>query len=63
MLEAFKLGYAAGLGVLAAAATGLILWGLYDIAGGIIYSVWLTYRQWRQSKVVDEDVHKEVPLA
>jgi hypothetical protein len=28
--EAFKTGFGMGLGVLAAAATGLILWGAFD---------------------------------
>ncbi len=50
MLEAFKLGYAAGLGVLAAVATGLMIWGLYDIAGGIIDSVKLAWRMRNMEK-------------
>ncbi len=50
MLEAFKLGYAAGLGVLAAAATALMIWGLYDIAGGIIDSIKLAWRMRQAEK-------------
>lgn len=49
MFEAFKLGYAVALGVLAAAATGLVLWGLYDVLGGIVDSIKLAWH-WRKSK-------------
>jgi hypothetical protein len=38
MLEAFKLGYAAGLGVVAAVITGLVLLGGWEWASG-----WLGY--------------------
>ncbi len=36
MLEAFKLGFAAGLGVFAAAITGLAVLGVWDWLGGVI---------------------------
>ncbi len=59
MFEAFRLGYAAGMGVLAAGATGLILWGLYDLVGGIIISIWITYRHWKRRTF--EENHEEPP--
>lgn len=36
MFEAFKLGYAVGLGLFAAAVTGLALLGAWDWLGGVI---------------------------
>ena len=59
MFEAFRLGYAAGMGDLAAAATVLILWGLYDLMGGIIISIWITYRHWKKGTF--EENHEEPP--
>ena len=47
--EYFRIGYFIGLGVLGAAATGLILWGLYDVLGGIVDSIKLAWH-WRKSK-------------
>jgi hypothetical protein len=47
--EYFRIGYFTGLGVLGAAATGLILWGLYDVLGGIVDSIKLAWH-WRKSK-------------
>jgi hypothetical protein len=39
MFEAFKLGYAAGLGVIAAAITGLLVLGAWDWFGGAITQI------------------------
>ena len=34
MIEAFKLGYAVGMGIIASAITGLIILGVWDWLGG-----------------------------
>jgi len=39
MIEAFKLGYAVGMGIIAAAITGLIILGGWDWLGGIVTSI------------------------
>jgi hypothetical protein len=49
------MGYFAGLGVLGAAATGLILWGLYDVLVGAVAAVRLA---WHMRKA-----EKEPPMA
>jgi hypothetical protein len=36
MIEAFKLGYAVGMGIIASAITGLIILGVWDWLGGIV---------------------------
>ena len=36
MFEAFKLGYAVGMGIIASALTGLIILGVWDWLGGIV---------------------------
>lgn len=39
MIEAFKLGYAVGMGIIAAAITGLVILGVWDWLGGIVTSI------------------------
>lgn len=60
MWTTFKTAYFAGLGVLAAAATGLILWGLYDVAVNAWESVkWA----WRMRKAEREAHFQAEPQA
>jgi hypothetical protein len=50
MLEAFKLGYAAGLGVVAAMITGLAVLGAWDWLGGVIARLRLVLHYWHQDR-------------
>jgi hypothetical protein len=50
MFEAFKLGYAAGLGVVAAAITGLAVLGAWDWLGGVIARLRLAWHYWHQDR-------------
>ena len=48
MFEAFKLGYAAGLGVIAAAITCLAVLGAWDWLGGVITRFRIAWYYWNQ---------------
>lgn len=48
MVEAFKLGYAAGLGVIAAAITGLAVLGIWDWLGGVITRFRIAWNHYRR---------------
>ena len=50
MFEAFKLGYATGLGVIAAAITGLVVLGAWDWLGGVIARLKLAWFYWNQDR-------------
>jgi hypothetical protein len=50
MLEAFKLGYAVGLGVIAAALTGLAVLGAWDWLGGVITHIRVTWYYWNRER-------------
>jgi len=50
MFEAFKLGYAAGLGVIAAAITGLAVLGAWDWLGGVITRFKIAWYYWNQDR-------------
>lgn len=39
MIEAFKLGYAVGMGIIASVITGLIILGIWDLLGGFVTSI------------------------
>jgi len=39
MIEAFKFGYAVGMGIIAAVITGLIILGIWDLLGGFVTSL------------------------
>lgn len=49
MIEAFKLGYAVGMGILAAALTGLIILGAWAWLGDIITSIKIAW-EYRNKK-------------
>ncbi len=50
MLEAFKLAYAAGLGVFAAALTGLAVLGAWDWLGSVITRIRVAWYYWNQER-------------
>ena len=50
MFEAFKLGYAAGLGIIAAALTGLAVLGAWDWLGGMITRIRVAWYYWNQER-------------
>ena len=50
MFEAFKLGYAAGLGVIAAAITGLAVLGFWDWLGGVVTRLRAAWNCWNQER-------------
>jgi hypothetical protein len=50
MVEAFKLGYAVGLGLFAAAITALALLGAWDWLGGVITRIRVAWYYWSQDR-------------
>lgn len=50
MFEAFKLGYAAGLGVIAALITGLAILGFWDWLGGAVTRLKVAWNYWNQER-------------
>jgi len=50
MFEAFKLGYATGLGVVAALITGLAVLGFGDWLGGVITRLRVAWNYWNQNR-------------
>jgi hypothetical protein len=50
MFEAFKLGYAVGLGLFAAAISGLALLGAWDWLGGVITRIRVTWYYWNRDR-------------
>jgi hypothetical protein len=50
MFETFKLGYAAGLGVIAAAITGLAVLGFCDWLGVVLTRLKVAWNYWNQER-------------
>ena len=50
MIEAFKLGYAVGMGIITSAITGLIILGVWDWLGGIVTRIRVFWYYWNQDR-------------